>query len=73
MIDWNKNTNTVICEFCRGEFISKDIRKSRLCFECSSIKGEIDKVMNGKSYGLASPAERLRVVQRYERMGRKRF
>ena len=72
-VDWKKNINYMACEFCRGDYVVRDVRKSRLCFECSSIKSEIDKVMNGKSYNLATPTERLRVVERYNRMGRKRF
>ena len=58
------------CELCGDEYTYRHQthtggRKDfRLCYNCQSIKKDIDAVLDGKSYSLATDEDKQRIVQR---------
>lgn len=54
---------TKLCEWCKKEITVKDSRV-RLCPDCIYHKADIDRVMAGKSYSLATQDDYKRVLER---------
>jgi hypothetical protein len=57
-------TSTKECELCKDAFQTKNIRTARLCPNCEFIEVDANRVLNGKSYSLATEEEKRDILER---------
>ena len=62
-------TNFKECEYCQSPFLSKDVRRNRLCASCEYNKADIDTVRGLVAYGAMTQQMKEQVAERAARRG----